>query len=120
MPRIAALRTRGAETGSGERRGQALRIAVVIFVATMAVWSSFAAADWYARRVSLPRFCDDPEAAAQRVRAIVTDSVSATDRAERRPYVIAAKLLFLVPSKDGEPAEAYAARLRRHIEKSCR
>jgi hypothetical protein len=34
--------------------------------------------------------------------------------------VVAAKLIFLVPQHAGEPVDAYVARLRRHIETSCR
>ncbi len=79
----------------------------------------FRAAEWYAERVSLPRYCEDPEGAVAMVARVLTEPRPA-GADSTRPYVVAAKLLFLVPQRAGEPGEAYVARLREHIEATCR
>ena len=37
----------------------------------------------------------------------------------RKPYLIAAKLLFLVPRQGDEPVEVYLARVETYLQKSC-
>jgi len=93
-------------------------IAVGLAVVTVAFWGVFRAADWYAGNVSLPRYCADIDAAVARVERVLTQTVP-VGAAARRPYIIAAKLVYLVPQGAGEPTAAYLDRLRARIEAHC-
>lgn len=76
-------------------------------------------AEWYARQVSLPRYCGELEAALARLEALH----SAPGRLlteSRRDYMVAAKLEFLLPRGSGESAGAYHARLRDELRNQCR
>lgn len=73
---------------------------------------------WYSHSVTLPRFCDDPELALHHLQEIVTQQSPAGDDS-RRPYIIAAKLIFLVPQKSDEPVTDYIHRVRRHLNQRC-
>lgn len=94
-------------------------IVVALLAATAALLGVFHAAEWYAGRVTLPRYCDDPQTALARVADILTEPRPA-DSEPMRGYVIAAKLIYLVPRRDGEPLEGYLARLGARIIESCR
>ena len=74
--------------------------------------------DWYAGLVSLPRYCQQPELALQRL-AAQHAAHSSVGMAARRDYIVAAKLEFLVPRKSDEPLETYVRRVRRQIEQRC-
>ena len=79
------------------------------------------ATQWYAQNVSMPRYCEDPVQALEHVRQLLTEESPAGDSFEaRRPYIIAAKLLFLVPRKSDEDDTAYLLRIRQHLEQQCR
>jgi len=73
----------------------------------------------YRGDVALPRYCAEPEQAIDHLRRVITDRRPAGD-GTRRPYLIAAKLLFLVPRRTDEPVDAYLERVSVHIGTACR
>ena len=84
----------------------------------LALLTVFHAAEWYAEQVSIPRYCADPDGAIERVRATLSQSRPAAE-GSTRSYVVAAKLLYLVPQDEGEADAAYLARLRLRIAETC-
>lgn len=75
---------------------------------------------WYSTSVTLPRFCEDPELALHHLEAIITKPTPAGDTREaRRPYIIAAKLIYLVPQKSNESIENYLHRVRAELSQRC-
>lgn len=91
----------------------------LLLVALAALVVIFWASDWYAGRVSLPRYCNQSELTLQRLAAINTESRPAGDRS-RRDYIVAAKLEFLLPRQADEPLQAYIARLKAQLVEHCR
>jgi hypothetical protein len=85
----------------------------------LALLAVFQGAEWYADQVSMPRYCADPDAAIERLHEILSQSQPVSD-GSMRPYVVAAKLLYLIPQDEGEADEAYLARLRLRIAETCR
>ncbi|MCP3661372.1 MAG: hypothetical protein GY696_02575 [Gammaproteobacteria bacterium] len=77
-----------------------------------------AAAQWYARNITMPRYCEDPAGILARVRKLLTEERPAGD-GDRKPYIIAARLTFLIPRESNEPLESYMDRLTRHIDQQC-
>jgi len=76
---------------------------------------------WYAQNVAMPRYCEDPVQALERVRRLLTEKTPADDNFDsRRPYIVAAKLLFLVPRTGNEDNSAYLLRIQQHLEQECR
>lgn len=73
----------------------------------------------YSEHVSLPRYCDNPQSALTHLEQVLREPRPAGD-GSRRPYIIAAKLLFLLPREPEETESAYLIRVRRHIEDTCR
>ena len=115
-----AQRSEMGTASSSQGRGAApLRLAAGFAVAALVLIGVFDAAEWYAERVSIPRYCDSPDATLERVRETLSEQRPASD-ASTRPYVVAAKLIYLAPRKDGESLEDYLARLRVRIAESCR
>ena len=101
-------------------RGHApLRLAAGFIVVALVLIGVFDAAEWYAEQVSIPRYCESLDATLERVRETLSEQRPASD-ASTRPYVVAAKLIYLVPRKDGESLEGYLARLRLRIAASSR
>jgi hypothetical protein len=78
-----------------------------------------AASQWYARNVTLPRYCEAPDQVLSDVRQLLTTRTPAGEGA-RRPYIIAARLTFLVPREGNEPLEAYLQRIQQHLDQRCR
>jgi hypothetical protein len=97
-------------------RFQPVRLVLVVLVALLLV--SFGN-HWYSGRVSLPRYCRQPEPVLQRLAAIHAEKAPAGEEAIR-DYIVAAKLEFLVPPTTDEPLEAYLQRLRHLLEEQCR
>ncbi|HHI70295.1 MAG TPA: hypothetical protein ENJ91_04785 [Rhodobacteraceae bacterium] len=96
-----------------------MRRILIVFAATAAVMLFvFNGADWYANNAALPRYCDNPEKTVAIVEEIMTKDNPAEGK-ERRPYIIAAKLIFLVPRAEDEPMPTYLMRLRGRISESC-
>lgn len=96
-----------------------MRRILVVFALTAAVMLFiFNSADWYAKNSALPRYCADPHQAVEIVREILTSN-SPGEGEERRPYIVAAKLIFLVPQEESENIDDYIFRLRVKISQSC-
>ena len=95
------------------------RILAVFFITGVAMLLIFDAAEWYADNSALPRYCENPAGTVERVREILS-SAAPMGGNSKRPYVVAAKLIFLVPREDAEPMRSYMARLRRRISETCR
>ncbi|MDX2507728.1 MAG: hypothetical protein QNL62_25085 [Gammaproteobacteria bacterium] len=74
---------------------------------------------WYSHSVTLPRFCADPELALHHLEQIVSQRTPAGN-ASRRPYIIAAKLIYLVPQQANEPVKDYIHRVRSNLNQRCR
>lgn len=94
------------------------RIALVLGAAGVLMSLTFSLAQWRTDKTTLPRFCSDPDAALRHLRLILEDPVPAGEE-ERRPFIIAAKLLYLVPQRDDEPVEVWLERVRYEIARSC-
>ncbi len=69
-------------------------------------------------QVSIPRYCGNQEVTLERVERILTSARPAKTGATR-PYVVAAKLLFLVPRQPEEAVPAYLDRLKGHLTERC-
>jgi hypothetical protein len=96
-----------------------MRRIIIVFSLTAAVMLFvFSAADWYATSSALPRYCAKPAETIAYVRKILTSQTPSAGQ-KKRPFVIAAKLIFLVPQADSEPTGAYLERLRRKISEIC-
>ncbi|MEN8213218.1 MAG: hypothetical protein ABFR19_02545 [Pseudomonadota bacterium] len=93
-----------------------LRMIVVILLILLGI--SFAA-QWYGRNVTMPRYCNDPAGVIARVHEVLTNKNPAGE-GDRKPYIIAARLTFLLPRDSDEQLEAYIARLQDHVDQQCR
>lgn len=72
----------------------------------------------YSRTVLLPRYCGKIEQTLDYLERILTQPRPAAG-GERREYLIAAKLMFLMPQQTGEPDDAYLARIRSDLHERC-
>jgi hypothetical protein len=102
-----------------EPTGPGFRPVRLVLAALAALLLVSFAGNWYAGQVSLPRYCQQPELALQRLAAIISENRPAGEDA-RRDYIVAAKLEFLVPPTADEPLDAYLQRLGRLLEQQCR
>jgi len=90
---------------------------IIIFVA-LALLSISLLSHWYAQEVTLERYCDNPEQTLQFLQKILTQERPAGEET-RRPYIIAAKLLFLVPRQSEEEIPKYLERVREQLREHC-
>jgi len=86
---------------------------VLIIFLGVSAWTS-----WYSTHVSIPRYCDSPANTINTLRKVISERNPAGNDS-RRPYLIAAKLLFLVPRQSSETLESYLIRVRGYIEGEC-
>lgn len=94
------------------------RLLVVFAFTALAMIFVFRFAGWYADTAALPRYCENPRATIGYVNDILTRESPIGD-AKRRPYLVAAKLIFLVPQQDGETNQEYLDRLLVTISEKC-
>lgn len=73
----------------------------------------------YSEQVMLPRYCDHPAQTLIHLHRLLTEREPAGEGA-KRPYLIAAKLLYLLPRQSGESLDSYQWRLRGELEQRCR
>jgi hypothetical protein len=115
---MAGERAERSPLSGPAKAGAFLRLGLGFAVAGLALAGVFRAAEWYGDRVLMMRYCDDPTGAATLAAQVLTEPRPAPAGSTRR-HVVAAKLLFLVPQRQGEDTQAYAARLRHLIEAAC-
>lgn len=95
--------------------GKIFPFVAVVVVLMLSVSSAI---EWYADEVSIPRYCENPGEALRYLESNLQDERPAGDGA-RRPYLIAAKLIFLVPREREEPIEDYLHRVELEIRSRC-
>ena len=96
-----------------------VRLIVVILLIMLGISQAI---KWYSHSVTLPRFCEDPELALHHLEEIVskrTAIISGTGAKSRKPYIIAAKLIYLVPQKSNETIKNYIQRVRLDLNHRC-
>ncbi|MEN8177650.1 MAG: hypothetical protein ABFS39_03430 [Pseudomonadota bacterium] len=93
-----------------------LRLIVIVLLILLGISS---AAQWYSGNVTMPRYCQDPVQIIERVRKVLTEQTPAGD-GDRKPYIIAARLTFLVPRESNEALDDYILRLQMHLDQQCR
>jgi len=94
------------------------RILIVFAVTAVTLVSVFAGAEQYAEKSTVPRFCTNPSDVLEKVKLILTKK-EPVGQGSKRPFIIAAKLIFLIPQKDNESTTDYIERLQRHLDKIC-
>jgi len=94
------------------------RILIVFALTTAVMLFIFNSADWYARNAALPRYCEKPQQTVEIVEEILTSPTPGEGK-KRRPYIVAAKLIFLVPQTENEAMSDYMLRLRDKISNAC-
>lgn len=100
-------------TASGRFHALPLIFAVLVLLLLIS-----SAARWYAQRVSLPRYCAQPEQSLRRLAAVLSEERPAGNQS-RREYIIAAKLKYLLPAQADESDAEYLRRLRVYLERQC-
>jgi hypothetical protein len=92
-----------------------LKIIIPVLVALLSVSLM---SQWYARNVSFPRYCKDPDTMLNAVQEMIKENPQ-IENDQRRQYMIAAKMLFLHPKNNHESATDYMARLRQLMLVKC-
>lgn len=93
-----------------------LRLVAVVLVIMLAITL---AAQWYSRNITMPRYCQDPAETLVRVEKLLSERRPAGD-GDRKPFIIAARLTFLIPREPNELLRDYLTRLQLHIDQQCR
>jgi len=94
------------------------RILIIFAITGIVMLFIFNSADWYAKNAALPRYCENPIQAVEIVEEILTSETPGAGK-KRRPYIVAAKLIFLVPQEENESITDYKMRLRGKISQGC-
>ncbi len=71
-----------------------------------------------ALEVSIARYCENTTQTLQHLEAVLTKERPAGDES-RRPYLIAAKLLHLLPQRADETSADYLYRVERYLKQHC-
>jgi len=94
-------------------------LAVIFVIAAGLLWLVTQMAEQRGAEVLLRRYCDDPARHVALVGDILTKAEPAGAN-RRRPYIIAAKLLYIVQRKANEPVQSYLERLYQSVVSACR
>jgi len=87
---------------------------VLLMLLSISVWLR-----WYTGAVSMPRYCENPADTLHYLEKVLTESTPAKEES-RRPYIIAAKLIYIIPRQREETVEDYLQRLKIRIAEQCR
>ena len=90
----------------------------VIIPVLLALLSVSLMAQWYARNVSMPRYCEKQQLTLRYLSQLL-DNIDTTTTDQRRQTMIAAKLLYLHPREQSESKEEYLSRLRYLMLNQC-
>jgi len=74
---------------------------------------------WYTGTVSMPRYCANPYETTQYLEKVLREETPAEDQS-RRPYIVAAKLIYLIPQQSNESIPDYLQRVQIRIAEQCR
>lgn len=92
-----------------------LRLLMLVFVIIFLLSQWIA---WYSKNVSLPRYCDNPKQTLGYLEKIINEEQPSGDEA-RKPYLIAAKILYLIPRQSNEPSDIYLNRIHNQLLSEC-
>ncbi len=87
---------------------------VLVLLLSISFWLK-----WYTGAVSLPRYCDNPVDTMHYLEKVLIEKTPAKDE-PRKPYIIAAKLIYLIPQQRNESVPAYLDRLKVRLAEQCR
>ena len=104
---------------SRSRRPVWMPLVVMFVLAAAGLSFVFQAAGHRADTTLLQRYCDAPKAHVAKVARILGAADPAAG-GSRRPYIIAAKLIYIVPQRSGESDAAYLDRLAVRLTRVCR
>lgn len=91
-----------------------------VFIILLVMLFISQAIKWYSSSVTLPRFCKDPESSMHHLEELISkDTPAGEGRIARKPYIIAAKLIYLVPQQSNESNKDYLHRVRGELSKRC-
>ena len=91
----------------------------IIIPVLLALLSVSLMSQWYARQVSFPRYCTNPEATLAALQVLLEEE-AVIDNDQRRKYMVAAKMLFLHPRENNESKTSYLQRIRQLMRAECR
>ncbi len=102
-----------------EHRKSPFAIIVTVFgmVAAILVFVTWMA-EQRADDTLLRRYCGDIDYHVELVKKILTESEPSGEE-KRRPYIVAAKLIYIVQQNANEPVQSYLERLRITIKSAC-
>ncbi len=109
------MNTANQSTTSEQRPFRPWRLVAVVLTLLLLI---SVISQWYARSVTMPRYCGYPEDSIEYLERVLTKPRPAGDE-PRRPYIVAARLMFLVPREGEEPLPAYLDRVRTHLREQC-
>ena len=87
---------------------------VLVLLIIISLWLK-----WYTGTVSMPRYCDNPYQTIQYLEKVLREETPAADQS-RRPYIVAAKLIYLIPQQSKESIPDYLQRVQTRIAEQCR
>ncbi|MCW8884469.1 MAG: hypothetical protein OQK12_04320 [Motiliproteus sp.] len=91
-----------------------LVVVVIALFLLISLWTNS-----YTETNSIQRYCGVSDETIGYLGKVLTKKEPAGEEA-RRPYLIAAKLIFLIPQKSGESIDNYVARVKATIDSQCR
>lgn len=119
MPEVPRSDRFSAEKSRTTRPAGVWSVVAIFLIAALTMSFVFRSADQRSEQTLLPRYCDRPQEHLELVRRILTQPEPAGGEA-RRPYIVAAKILFIEPRRSDETVEAYMRRLGRRLAEVCR
>ncbi|MEA3291681.1 MAG: hypothetical protein U9Q71_05180 [Pseudomonadota bacterium] len=109
---------RAQDQKSGQGRGLGFKPLWILLPVLLVPLAMTRMAEWRQQNVLLPRYCDQQQATIEQLRRVLTESEPAGG-GSRKPYIIAAKLLFLNPRQGDESVADYLARMRNYLRREC-
>jgi len=105
----------GLQLNTTDRKQSGFRLLPVVVIVAAVLLIIPVWLNWYSTAVSLLRYCADPQQTLTHLRQFLTEPRPAGEES-RRPYLIAEKLLFLLPRQTDE---AYLRRVENYFQKKC-